>query len=504
MNSFLLDGVDNNAYGTSNQGFSNEVIQPNPDALAEFKVETNNYSGEYGRATGAVVNATIKSGTNQIHGELWEFVRNTVFNAGGFFRPANNNKPRFNWNQFGGALGGPILKNKMFLFGDYEGFRRVAHSVQTATIPNLAFRQGNFSSVSGLNIRNPLTGASYGSTLPVAAMSQFSQVVLGQLPTPTQSGLNNNYVSNLGETIDSDKGDIRWDSYFNNHFSAFVRYSQGNIRIFSPPAIPGPSGGNSNGNVYIRNKQGVPGVTWTINPTSVLEARVGIDYTEGGKNPIGLGLPTDQYGLPNLPTNPAFAGGPVLAELLGGPFAIGKAEQQSPVSISAGHRSEGKLHQNPLPSQLEARVRIPEDKHGSSGLSSEVWSRQLSGILQQRQQHRKQQSFVSATAAYSLADFMLGLRSRYEQNNYAVAYLRQRMYFGYLQDDYRVNDKLTLNLGVRYEFATPQWERDNKLSNFDPVTGTLISASSGSLYDRALECIPITTTGRRGSASRTR
>ena len=486
LNNFLLDGVDNNSYGTSNQGFSNQVIQPNPDALGEFKVETNNYSAEYGRATGAVVNATIKSGTNQLHGEVWEFVRNTAFNASGFFRPANNTKPRFNWNQFGGALGGPILKNKMFLFGDYEGFRRVAHSVQTATIPNAAFKQGDFSSVSGLSIRNPLTGASYGSAVPTAAMSPFSQTVLGQLPLPTQSGLNNNYVSNLGETIYSDKGDIRYDSYFNDHLSAFVRYSQGDIRIFSPPAIPGLSGGNSNGNVYIRNKQGVPGVTWTINPTSVLEARVGFDYTEGGKNPVSLGLPTEQYGIPNLPVNPAFSGGLYSLNFSGGLSQLGRQssnpQYQFPLVINPKVNYSKILSRHSLKIGFEyQRINTEvQDFHPKYGVDNyQGFFSNGSGIANNNLSSAQQQ-------AYSLADFMLGLRSRYEQNNYAVAYLRQRMYFGYLQDDYRVNDRLTLNLGVRYEFATPQWERDNKLSNFDPTTGTLISASSGSLYDRAL------------------
>ncbi len=134
LNNFMLDGVDNNAYGTSNQGFSNQVIQPNPDALAEFKVETNNYSAEYGRSSGAVINATIKSGTNQLHGELWEFVRNTEFNATGFFKPVGGVKPAFNQNQFGAAAGGPIKKDRMFVFGDYEGFRRVFHPIQFATL----------------------------------------------------------------------------------------------------------------------------------------------------------------------------------------------------------------------------------------------------------------------------------------------------------------------------------------------------------------------------------
>src|SRR6476661_8280698 len=171
LNNFLLDGVDNNAYGTSNQGFSNQVIQPNPDALTEFKVETNNYSAEYGRATGAVINATIKSGTNQLHGELWEFLRNTDLNAVGFFKPVNGTKPAFNQNQFGAALGGPIVKNKIFVFGDYEGFRRVFHPVQFATLPTLSARGGSL----GIPIKNPYTSAIYSNgVIPTSAITPFA------------------------------------------------------------------------------------------------------------------------------------------------------------------------------------------------------------------------------------------------------------------------------------------------------------------------------------------
>src|SRR5436305_52520 len=144
LNNFLLDGIDNNAYGTSNQGFSNQVIQPNPDALAEFRTETNNYSAEYGRTAGAVINASIKSGTNKFHGELWEFNRNTIFNAVGFNKPIGGKKPAFNQNHFGAAFGGPIKKDKAFFFIDYEGFRRVFHPVLQATLPTAAQKAGNF------------------------------------------------------------------------------------------------------------------------------------------------------------------------------------------------------------------------------------------------------------------------------------------------------------------------------------------------------------------------
>ncbi len=106
-NNFLLDGVDNNAYGTSNQGFSNQVVQVSPDAVAEFKVQTNNFSAEYGRSGGAVINASFRSGTNQFHGTAWEFNRNTALNATGFFKPTGGGKPSLKRNQFGGVFGGP-------------------------------------------------------------------------------------------------------------------------------------------------------------------------------------------------------------------------------------------------------------------------------------------------------------------------------------------------------------------------------------------------------------
>jgi Outer membrane receptor for ferrienterochelin and colicins len=142
-NNFMLDGVDNNAYGTSNQGFANQVAQPSPDAVAEFKVITNNYSAEYGRAGGAVINVATRTGTNQFHGTAYEFLRNTKLNAIGYVfgaRPATFQKPTLQRNQFGATIGGPIIKNRLFFFGDYEGFRELAKSLSFASIPSLSDR----------------------------------------------------------------------------------------------------------------------------------------------------------------------------------------------------------------------------------------------------------------------------------------------------------------------------------------------------------------------------
>ncbi len=142
-NNFLLDGLDNNAYSPSNQGYSSQVVQPSPDAIAEFKVITSNFSAEYGRVGGGVINAALRSGTNAFHGTAYEFLRNTDLNAAGFtFSPAVFQKPTLQRNQFGVAVGGPIIKNKLFFFADYEGFRQLQRYLNFDSIPNLNDRIG--------------------------------------------------------------------------------------------------------------------------------------------------------------------------------------------------------------------------------------------------------------------------------------------------------------------------------------------------------------------------
>ena len=248
LNNFVVDGVDNNAYGTSNQGFSNQVVQLSPDAVAEFKVQTNNYSAEFGRAGGAVINASIRSGTNQYHGALWEYMRNTKLNAVGFFKPRENRKPTMVQNQFGAAFGGPIKKDKMFFFADYEGFRRVTRQLEINSLPTMEQRAGNI----GLPVRNPVTGREYlNGIIPQSDMTPFARKVLSELPAVNRPGISNNFESLPRRSDVNDKGDIKVDYYANSNWTMFGRYSHRLMNNFEPPAIPGPSGGNANGNVQI-------------------------------------------------------------------------------------------------------------------------------------------------------------------------------------------------------------------------------------------------------------
>ena len=240
-NDFLLDGVDNNAYGPSNQGYSSQVVQPSPDAVSEFKVITSNFSAEYGRVGGGVINAALRSGTNAFHGTAYEFLRNTDLNAIGFTfspNPALFQKPTLQRNQFGATIGGPIIKNKLFFFGDYEGFRQLQRYLNTDSIPTLTERQGILPQA----VFNPLTGATYpaGTQIPVSQVNPFAAAVLNDLPAPNGPGRANNYLALLLVRDYSDKYDAKLDYQINDKMNSFLRFSQRKDIQYYAPDIPGP------------------------------------------------------------------------------------------------------------------------------------------------------------------------------------------------------------------------------------------------------------------------
>ena len=478
VNSFLLDGVDNKSYGTSNQGFSNQVVQVAPDAVEQFKVQTNNFSAEYGRTGGAVINASLRSGTNNYRGTAWEFNRNTALNAVGFFKPSSGVKPKFERNQYGFVFGGPIVRNQTFFFTDFEGFRQTRRELLFASIPTAALRAGNL----GKPVFNPLTGETYANgIIPDSAITPFAKKVLGDLPLPTREGIANNFDSLPERTDFNDKFDIKVDNSFSSRMTAFVRASHRNLDNFEPSPIPGETGSPSNAFVHVKNTQVAGGVSYMPGLSSLLEFRLGWSTTKAGKEPPGVGGPNMQeaYGISGLPTDPRFAGG--------------LTEQGV-----TGWTTWGRQNSNPQfqdPSVFNPRVNFSwvKGRQGfKTGYEYQAINTQIDDFNPKygRDTYAGQFSRPGTAAAdpgtYNLADFMLGARSAYSIITPFVANLRQRMHFGYIQDDIRVNAKLTLNAGLRYEYATPQYEKDNFLTNFDPATNTLIQAKDGSIYDRAL------------------
>ncbi len=474
FNNFLIDGVDNNAYGTSNQGFSNQVMQPPPDALVEFKVVTNNMSAEYGRSAGATINAAYASGTNRLRGSAWEFLRDTSLNATGFFKPPSGEKPPLERDQFGGVVGGPLVRNRAFFFADFEGFRQTRGVPASSTIATIEQRAG----VLSVPVRNPITGQAYAAGEPIP-MTSFARRVLSQLPEPTNAQAANNYVLLQQFENRTDKFGGKVDVTLGPRATLFGRYGYRDVDIFDQPSIPLPSGGGGNAQTYVTNKQFATGFTVIPGATSLLEARFGWSRTQAGKNPAALGSTpaSEAYGISGLPTDPRIAGG-------------------LPAQLITGYSDLGRQATNPqwqYPTVYNPKVNYTwlVGQHSlKSGYEFQHVQTEVQDVnpLYGRDQYAGQFTRPAGAAAnnlFNLADFMFGLRSTFALSNVLVANLRQNMDFLYVQDDWRVNDRLTLNLGLRYEYATPWVERDNILSNFDPATRQMVLARDGSIADRA-------------------
>ncbi len=480
-NNYLLDGIDNNAYGTSNQGFSNQVAQPSPDSVVEFEVVTSNYSAEYGRSGGATIISAMRSGTNSYHGTAYEFLRNTDLNATGFqfgLRPSTFKKPTLSQNQFGATFGGPIVKNRVFFFTDYEGFRNIQRTLAFTSLPTLADRQGNFP----VAVTNPLTGATYAANTPIptSALSPFAVKVLNALPTPMIAGRSNNYQQLSGDRTKADKFDAKLDGQIKSTMSGFLRVSQSKRNENQDSSFPGPSGGNGTV-LWVLSQQATAAYTWISSPTSVLDLRFGVSRMYAGKKPPFLGQPNmlEGYGIPGLPSDPALAGGLLPISLQG--------------LTGLGRQSTIPQFQNPL--SFDSKVNFSKiiGRHSMKfGYENVIIRTQvldvnpMYGADQYLGGFSKPAGGAADPTSYSLADFLFGLRSGYALSTDVIGNYRQHESFLYAQDNIRVSNKLTVNLGVRWEFATPRWERDNRLSNFDPTTNKMLLAKNGSVYDRAL------------------
>ena len=479
FNNFLLDGVDNNAYGTSNQGFSNQVMQPPPDAIAEFRVVTNNMSAEYGRSGGGTVNVAYKSGTNRFSGAGWEFRRDTSLNAIGFFRPVAGNEPQLDRDQFGFVLGGPIVKNKAFFFTDYEGFRETQKVVSLASIPTMEQRQG----ILTIPVRDPRTGATYAAGTPIP-MTAFARKVLSELPEPTGPGISNNYRRvRLFET-DIDKFNVKLDGRVNDQAVDFrpLRLSR---LLHRRRADDAAAVGRQQQRRDLRQQQAARGrrdlhagrhAVVRVPLRLVVHARrkrsaVARDAERARSlRPAGPADRPARRGRPaDADRDGLHATSGVRRRIRSGSIRKCGIRRSTTRSCAAGSRSRWATNSSTCRRKCRTSIR-------STGATSTAASSRV----------RRRPPRTTCTTS---SDFYLGLRSGYGLSNILVANLRQNMHFLYVQDDYRVNDKLTLNLGVRYEYATPWWERDNILTNFDPATRTMIAGARrlgrGSLDDQA-------------------
>jgi Carboxypeptidase regulatory-like domain/TonB dependent receptor/TonB-dependent Receptor Plug Domain len=493
FNNFLLDGLDNNAYGESNQGFDNQIIAVPPDSVAQFQVVTDNESAEYGRSSGATINVASQSGTNRFHATAYEFIRNTALNAAGFFKPLTVSntgatvpfrKPTFNRNQFGVNFGGPIVKDKLFFFLDYEGFRQVLKPLSVLTLPTKNELNGNLV----VPVKNATTGVVYPlqpgtnlTSIPAGAINPLSAQIItyfkqiSGLPTaglPSTGLASNDYAVQVPFTDNADKGDLRLDWQINPVNSAFLRVSDRKENGVNYPSIPIPLDGQTNGNIRILDQQIALGYTRLFGATKVLDVRLGLDRTKAGKFNLSIGN-TAFNNIPGLPTDNAVVAGGL------------------PSTGITGFTGFGRQSTNPQwqnPALIDPKVNFTWVKRNHSlkfGYEYEhVWmavndNNPLYGSFNYGGGYSNAGGATVSDTYW--ADFLFGTTNAYSLANYYVAHLTQNIHNLYAQDDWKVMPRLTLNLGLRWEYGSPYADLYNRISNFDPGTQTVLTTTPGAV-----------------------
>ena len=488
FNNFLLDGIDNNAYGESNQGFDNQIIAVPPDSVAQFQVVTNNESAEYGRSSGATINVASQSGTNRFHATVYEFIRNTDLNAQGFFKPLTVGgtgittpfkKPTFNRNQYGFNFGGPIIKDKLFFFLDYEGFRQVLKPLNVLTLPT----QNELNGILVVPVKNAVTGVTYpaNTPIPAAAINPLSAQIINyfkQIPGLPIQGLattglaSNDYSAQIPFTDNSDKGDLRFDYQFTPSRSAFLRVSDRKEDAINFPSIPIPLDGQTNGHIRLLDQQIAVGFTQLVGGNKVIDVRLGLDRTKAGKYNLSIGN-TAFNNIPGLPTGNAVVAGGLPSIGITGFTGFGRQstnpQWQDPAFLDPKVNYTWVLGKHSLKFGYEYEhewmaVNDNNPLYGSFNFGGGY-------------------SNAGGTTVSDTywADFLFGTTNNYSLANFYEAHLTNNNHNLYAQDDWRLTPRLTLNVGLRWEYTSPYADLYHNISNFDPASQTVFTTSPGAV-----------------------
>ena len=474
QNNFVLDGFDNNQGTTNMQSLSSQVVQPSPDAIGEFKVQTNSFSAEFGRSAGAVVNVSLKSGTNSIHGSGWYYNRNDALAAKSWrANLLNQNKDDLSWNQYGATAGGPIVKNRVFYFGHYEGFRSNKSNLFLTQVPTPSQRSGQFS----FAVRDPVTGQPFaGNVIPASRIDALGLKLVNLYPQPNLPGrvvAGGRTVENFGvsrpQTEDTHKFDIRNDYYLSQNDRLFVRYSflQQDIfrgAIFEPPVDDGAEG---RGSQYNRNQSLGTSWTKTLGSSTVNELRFGYNRTYAAFSHETLGGETG--------TEFGFLGIPAELDAVGGLPRISVTNYES-----MGTGSWRPQYQMPETFQL---LDVMTMARGSHALSTGIEFRHKVNEFVDVQRRNPEFGFTGLFTGDGVADLLLGWPQSIRMNNVMTAVQLQNAMAAFVQDDWKVTPNFTLNLGLRYEYTTPYWAREPFPNiNLDLDTGELVRATDDNRY----------------------
>ncbi len=456
-NNFMLDGADNN------ESYQNQfAIAPSVDAVEEFKVQTGLYPAEYGRGGGAVVSIVTKSGTNDVHGVAFEFLRNDNFDARNFFAQS---KPALARNQFGGSLGGPIKRNSTFFFVNYDGTRQRRRSVSNVNVPTEAQRAGDLSSFTAA-VKDPYAGGVpfAGNIIPSSRITSVAKNLLAYYPLPNMpAGSRNNYYASLPLTNDVDLGIIKIDHRFSDRDSIYGRYAINNTNNFSSGSIPQAGG--------TRNSEGSHGATinWTHLISSSSLNVFAVSYNRFIQDAFGQNNGTPiaaQAGIKGVSANPLHVGFP---ESIG--FSTGTG------FVTVGEMSTRVRRMNTY--QLQDSMTMARGAH-TIKFGGEA--RRVQANVLQTSALQGSFTFNGMYTGNGFAEYLLGApSSTLTSLNAGIIYPRRQSYALFAQDDWKATPNLTVNMGMRWELNMPVKDARGQLSAFDHSTGTLVFPSNANL-----------------------
>jgi Carboxypeptidase regulatory-like domain len=466
-NNYTLDGVD------MNEPIDNLLpYQPSPDALAEVRVETNNYSAEFGNVAGAVIGSAIKSGTNQFRGNVFEYWRDSSMAANSWENNrAGATKAELSQHIFGGTFGGPIIRNKVFFFGDYQTFKRDRPSELVRTVAPEAWRRGDFSGVA-VTIRDPVTGQPFpGNQIPPGRFSSIARAVLANqdlYPLPNRPGNSSNLVAPNSESQRSYQGDAKIDANLSGNDRFFGRFSYQKYKS-EPERAPLQS------QLIATNDSPFLGLAFnwgrTLNQSMVNELLVGFTHVKFQTIPVdwaGIGEANATIGIPGGQAIPGLSN-----------FNIGG---------DVGFGDTGGSEFNDIKTyQITEKLSWFKGRHALKFGGRWLYQNQQfaysgnEGILGHF-------NYSGTFTGLGFSDFLLDMVSQKGRGGLVAPFthLGQRSAI-YAQDDFRVRTDLTLNLGLTWEYTSPWVEKDDRQSNIDLRTGQLLLAgengNSRALYN---------------------
>ena len=457
-NNFLLDGIDNN-----DLYINRLVLGPPLDTVREFRLHASGYKAEYGRSAGGQVNVVSRSGTRDMHGSAYHYLRNDALDARNYFDPAGQAKPPYRRNQLGGTLGGPAPGGATFFFAGFEGTRIRDAATRTAAVPSPALRSGDFSALPGPVI-DPLARAPFpGNLVPLSRQSAAGRSIAGRWPDPNRPDAVQNHVSTpLGDGL-ANHSMGRLDHDFGPRTRFFARYNLGHHRGFDPfsdSEVPGFGSFTLD-----RGQHLAASLTRTLSTFSLVEARGGFNvlrrevlHQNAGRDIAG------ELGIPGLSQDPRFVGFPGI-EVAG--FASLSDDTALPIS-----RDSRTAHLSASVTRAGARHRF---KWGGEHRSVRIDGTQ--GLF-----GRGQFSFLGAISSHPVSDLLLGvptfsIRTTID-NDFRQ---RARFWSGYAQDDWALTRALTLSVGMRYEYNAPAYDAADRFSQFDLASAQLVAPDTTAL-----------------------